>query len=166
MAAPVIAQYDPLWPERFDRLEALLGSAIGDDVISIDHIGSTAVPGLGAKDVIDVQVTVASLDRSDAWPNQIGPFHRRHGIMRDHVPAGESAGWGWEKRHWSSRDPAAHLHVRERGRPNQRYALLFRDFLRAVPCAARVYEQANGNCHRSVGTRTSTAGPRIRSAIW
>ena len=142
MAARVIAPYDPRWPVLFDELEALLRSAIGDEVISIDHVGSTAVPGLAAKDVIDIQVTVGSLDCSAAWPNQIGPFHRRHGVVQDHLPPGEAAGRGWEKRYWSSRDPAAHLHVREQGRPNQRYALLFRDFLRAEPRAARAYERA------------------------
>lgn len=134
--------YDPSWPERFLELEALVRATVGEHIVQLDHIGSTSVPGLAAKDVIDVQATVASLAATDSWPAEIGPLRRRHDINADHVPPGQVPGRGWQKRYWASRSPGAHLHVREQGRPNQRYALLFRDYLRSHPTAAAAYQQA------------------------
>ena len=142
MARLFLVEYDPTWPERFERLQAVLRSVIGDDALRIDHIGSTSVPGLASKDVIDIQVTVASLDVADGWPDPIGPFQRRPTTCEDHAPPGEVAGPLWQKRYWSAREPPAHLHVRQDGRPNQRYALLFRDYLRSDARAARSYEHA------------------------
>lgn len=135
MAAPILVDYDPRWPERFRQLEMGIRSVLGEDVLRVDHIGSTSVSALAAKDVIDIQVSVASLVVADGWPDQIGPFQRRRDIGNDHVPPGESPGADWTKHYWSSRDPAAHMHVRELGRSNQRYPLLFRDFLRAESLA-------------------------------
>ncbi len=62
---PVLVPYDPSWPEQARRIVARLNTACGHHAVRIDHIGSTAVPGLDAKDVIDIQVTVASLDAAD-----------------------------------------------------------------------------------------------------
>jgi len=59
----VIAPYDPQWPLEFQRLGDPLRTALGDLALRIDHIGSTAVPGLSAKDVIDVQITVSTLNK-------------------------------------------------------------------------------------------------------
>lgn len=143
VTAPIIANYDPRWPERFSDLAGLIRAEVDLDVVRLDHIGSTSVPGLGAKDVIDIQVTVHVLDVADGWPDRLGPFERRPDVSRDHVPPGCNPGpEDWMKRYWSSRLPPAHLHVREEGRANQRYALLFRDYLRARPSAALAYEQA------------------------
>jgi GrpB-like predicted nucleotidyltransferase (UPF0157 family) len=57
-----IVSYDPAWPQRFAELGADLRRALGDVALRIDHIGSTAVPGLAAKPIIDVQVSVASFE--------------------------------------------------------------------------------------------------------
>ena len=65
MATVVIVDYDPSWPDQFEQLAAALRRRLNDGVVSIDHIGSTAVPGLAAKDIIDLQVTVASLADAD-----------------------------------------------------------------------------------------------------
>jgi GrpB-like predicted nucleotidyltransferase (UPF0157 family) len=143
MAAVVIEDYDPTWPEQFERLAAGLRPHLGDGAVAIDHIGSTAVPGLGAKDVIDIQVTVADLARAD----QLAPAFERAGYRatpyrHDHRPAGgQSDPWRWEKRLWQSQPGArrVNVHVRVAGWPNQRYALLFRDYLRARPEAAAAY---------------------------
>src|SRR3982750_2205289 len=62
----VIVAYEHRWPQEFRRIAGSIREAVGTAALRVDHIGSTAVPGLGAKDVIDVQVTVAELDETDA----------------------------------------------------------------------------------------------------
>jgi len=62
-----IVAYDPAWPERFNELGGAMRGALGGVALRIDHIGSTAVPGLAAKPVVDVQISVASLDAVDAF---------------------------------------------------------------------------------------------------
>ena len=73
MSAPIAVDYDPEWPGLFRQLEALVLAIVGDDVVRLDHIGSTSVPGLAAKDVIDLQVSVPSLavsrQRGVTWQN-------------------------------------------------------------------------------------------------
>lgn len=64
-AAPELVAYDPSWPEQAQRILARLNTACGHRALRVDHIGSTAVPGLDAKDVIDIQVTVDSLATAD-----------------------------------------------------------------------------------------------------
>ncbi|HET7490046.1 MAG TPA: GrpB family protein [Acidimicrobiales bacterium] len=140
--APLVVDYDPAWPERYERLRAVVEEAVGGEALRIDHIGSTSVPGLAAKDIVDIQVTVAALEVADRWPDEIGPFRRRAHVIDDHVPPCDTPGPQWRKRYWVAADPAAHLHVRQNGWPNQRYALLFRDYLRADPAAAGAYGEA------------------------
>jgi GrpB-like predicted nucleotidyltransferase (UPF0157 family) len=144
----VIVPYDPRWPQAFDALASPIAAALGDLALRVDHIGSTSVPGLAAKDIIDVQVTVADLD-DDAIATRLATlgFTQHPTIGGDHVPPGLSAGEAdparWRKRYF--RAPAGmrpmHLHVRQAGLPNQRYPLLFRDYLRATPMAAGAYRQ-------------------------
>jgi len=62
MTMPTILPYQPTWPDEYHRIAARLRRGLGDLALRIDHIGSTAVPGLAAKDIIDIQVTVAALD--------------------------------------------------------------------------------------------------------
>lgn len=141
MAAPIIVPYDPRWPDRFAQLRTVIVDRLGSSALSVDHVGSTSVPGLAAKDVIDIQVSVRSLAEADTWPDGLGPFRRRDHTS-DHVPPKAAAGPDWQKRFWSSDEPRAHLHVREAGRANHRYALLFRDYLRGNDDAATAYERA------------------------
>lgn len=141
----VIVPYDPAWPAEFARAGAALRRALGDRALRIDHIGSTAVPGLAAKDIVDIQVTVAALD-----PEPIGAALAAigctpwPGIAGDHLPPGATADPAeWRKLYYTP-PPAwrpSHLHVRQAGRANQRYALLFRDYLRAAPATAEAYRQ-------------------------
>jgi GrpB-like predicted nucleotidyltransferase (UPF0157 family) len=140
-----IVPYDDRWPEEFRRIATPLRAALGELALRIDHIGSTAVPGLAAKDVIDVQVTVATLD-APAISSALAPlgYTPWEGIIGDHLPPGYDA----RPEDWSKlffRAPAGqrrtNLHVRQAGRANQRYALLFRDYLRAEPRAAGAYAQ-------------------------
>jgi GrpB-like predicted nucleotidyltransferase (UPF0157 family) len=104
------------------------------------HIGSTAVPGLSAKDVIDIQLTVGNLEQVD--PALIEKVGFRHIVgLVDHPPAGVLLeNIELRKLFFRGTGRATNLHVRERGRFNQRFALLCRDYLRARPAAARAYE--------------------------
>ena len=80
-----IAPYSEAWPKEFQRLAGSIRSALGGRALRIDHIGSTSVPGLAAKDRIDIQVTVAGLD--EANPLGAAGFEE-FVVRRDHRPAG------------------------------------------------------------------------------
>lgn len=135
----VISDYDPTWPGRFRQVAASLRTTVKADALRIDHIGSTSVPGLAAKDLIDIQITVSELAVADVWPDELLPGLRRVEDLIDHVPAGFSSDPAeWDKRYWSDAQDL-HVHVRADGRPNQRYPLLFRDYLRADSLAAASY---------------------------
>jgi GrpB-like predicted nucleotidyltransferase (UPF0157 family) len=106
-------------------------------VARVDHIGSTSVPGMTAKDIIDVQVIVRRLPDEQLEEGLLAAgFTRSPGDheLRDHVPdSWDGDPSAWDKRVF--RPPAGtrpgNVHVRISGRPNERYALLFRDFLTA-----------------------------------
>lgn len=68
-----IVDHDRGWAERFAETGAALRSTVGDDAVRIDHIGSTSVVGLAAKEVVDIQVTVARLADGDRWPDELLP---------------------------------------------------------------------------------------------
>jgi GrpB-like predicted nucleotidyltransferase (UPF0157 family) len=115
----VIAAYDPAWPARFEHERVTIAGALGATVIAIEHIGSTSVPGLAAKPIVDVLVTVADVDDEDAY-----------------LPALEQAGYGLrvrERGHRMFRTPRrdVHVHVWAATDPEVRRYLLFRDRLRA-----------------------------------
>ena len=141
----VIVDYDPAWPERASALIHTLARALGDTARRIDHIGSTSIPGMAAKDVLDIQVGVDDLDDAVAAfdePLRALGFTLRP-FDRDHVPAGCADDQSlWVKRFWSRRGSAdgdVNLHVRRVGSPNERLALLFRDWFRAHPSAIPAY---------------------------
>jgi GrpB-like predicted nucleotidyltransferase (UPF0157 family) len=141
----IIHDYNPDWILDFEKLRNRLFSTLGDLAISINHIGSTSVPGLGAKDIIDIQVTVHALDPKIARLMTAAGFTYREDITQDHVPAGENPeSHYWQKMYFtlpkSNDQRQAHIHIRVDGNPNQCYALLFRDYLRAHPNTARTLE--------------------------
>jgi GrpB-like predicted nucleotidyltransferase (UPF0157 family) len=140
-----IADHDPGWPAEFDRLAAALSDRLGATALRIDHVGSTAVPGLAAKNVIDVQVAVARLDRGSLEAALDGSGLRlMTGVDRDHLPAGApAAAVGWEKLLFAAGpgQRPANVHVRVLDAPNWRYALLFRDHLREHPATAAGYAE-------------------------
>jgi GrpB-like predicted nucleotidyltransferase (UPF0157 family) len=141
-----IVEPDPRWSEEFERIAAEIRDAVGPLAERIDHIGSTSVPGLAAKDVVDVQITVNGHEGIAATMDALGDagWDRRTDISTDHPVAGfPDEPLLWEKGYLDQRpgDRAIHVHVRVAGRPNQRYALLFRDYLRAHPLAAAAYAE-------------------------
>ena len=141
-----IVPYHPHWPAEFQRLAATVRAALGATALRIDHIGSTAIPGLAAKDIIDVQVTVPMLEPETAYTPalQAAGFVLRGGVTYDHRPPGDPAPEiAWAKRLFGAAPDQrlTNVHVRAFGHPNQRYALLFRDYLRAHPQAAAAYAE-------------------------
>ena len=129
------------WPADFETISGSLRDALGPLALRIDHIGSTSVPGLPAKDVIDVQVTVAALDRERLAPALARAGFVVQNIGNDHRPPGATGpDEDWRKLFFHARSGRpVNLHVRAAGRPNQRYPLLFRDYLRAHPDSAAAY---------------------------
>lgn len=130
-----LVPYDPTWPEQARRIVERLKTACGHRALRVDHIGSTAVPGMDAKDVIDVQVTVKSLEDADDLADTLTNtgYPRIQRITSD-VAHGEDPSL-WRKRIHASADPGrpAHIHIRVDGWPNQQFALLFPDWLKANP---------------------------------
>jgi dephospho-CoA kinase len=135
------------WPARAHRLVAKLEAALEPlaTVTDVQHIGSTAVPGLLAKDVIDLQVGVRRL--ADADSEELRQAMREAGYAespgntQDQPHPAGSDPEPWMKRFYGSCDPAniAHVHVREQGSAGWDLALLFRDWLRAVPAERDAY---------------------------
>jgi dephospho-CoA kinase len=141
LSHPTMSAPDATWPAQAARLLARVRHAVGDAAATLDHIGSTSVPGLVAKDVVDLQVGVASLEDADA-PDFVeamaaAGFVRQSGEWYDNGKHGTT----WPKRFHGSCDPGrvAHVHVREVGSPGWEWALLFRDWLRAEPDERAVY---------------------------
>ena len=141
----VLSLYNAAWPQRADALAAELRVALGPRALRVDHIGSTAVPGMDAKDVLDLQISVDDLNVAETDFNE--PLRRlgfeRRAYNNDHVPAGSNDNPSvWAKRYWMRRghnDGDVNLHVRVQGSPNERFALLFRDWMRTHPAAIAAY---------------------------
>ena len=139
-----IVPYRLVWRDEFEALGSLLRQTLGDLALRIDHIGSTSVPGLAAKDCIDIQITVQSLAPTVEEALRRAGYKRKEHITQDHIPPGNVTDVAeWTKWIFSSAAPerAMNVHVRLQGRANQRYPLLFRDYLRAHPAAAEAYAQ-------------------------
>lgn len=139
--APAVVPSDPSWPDQARRIVARLQTTCGHRAVRVDHIGSTAVPGLDAKDVIDVQVTVASLEVADELTEGLlaAGYPRVAAITADNPHSPDTA--LWHKRFHASADPGrpTHVHIRVDGWPNQRFALLCVDWLTANPGVQQDY---------------------------
>ena len=142
-----IAAPDPGWPAQADRLIARIRHALRPQLgaeADVSHIGSTAVPGLSAKNVIDLMLAVRTLDEADALAGVLASagLPRRLGEWVDNARG--VPGKTWPKRLHGSADPgqAVNLHVRVAGSPGWRFALLMRDHLRSVPAARDGYAAA------------------------
>lgn len=137
-----LSPYQSRWPAEFRDLGARLRHHLGSLALRIDHIGSTSVPGLAAKDIVDIQVTVEALLPA-VEEAILAAGYSRTMYLTDHVPpAGDPDPAQWQKWMFQGEgERPINLHVRIEGRANQRYALLFRDYLRANPLVSRAYGQ-------------------------
>jgi len=123
-----LVEPDAAWAARFERERARILAALGDRVLAIEHIGSTSVPGLAAKPVVDIDVAVADPEDEAAF-----------------VPDLEAAGYVLRVRdpgHRMLRTPEkdVHVHVFARGDEAMAHDLRFRDRLRASPEDRAAYE--------------------------
>lgn len=113
----VVVDYDASWPELFEEHRAKIAEALGPAAIRIEHVGSTAVPGLAAKPIIDIQLSVEDVQDEASY-----------------VPALEAAGYRLRVREAGHRMlrvfDEIHIHVCSEGSEWERRHLLFRDWLR------------------------------------
>lgn len=143
-----IVPYDPGWPGAFEAEAVRLRTALTTLALRIDHHGSTAIPGLSAKPIIDIQISVAALQPLSAYGARLEAIGYRHVPHPDdsfcpffHRP------FQWPHSH--------HVHVVERGGREERRTLAFRDYLRDHPDVAREYEDLK----RTVAARIVAADP-------
>lgn len=127
----VIVQYDPTWPTEFARLRDRAQAALGDVAVAIEHVGSTSVPGLPAKDLIDMVVVVESdEDVPEAIARLEAIGYRARGNLG--VEGREAFAWPeGEKRH--------HLYVSPTTSGELQAQIAFRDRLRSDPAVAADY---------------------------
>jgi GrpB-like predicted nucleotidyltransferase (UPF0157 family) len=126
-----LVDYDPGWPVLFQREAARVREALGDRVLRIEHVGSTSVPGLAAKPIIDIVLVVADTANEDAY-----------------VPALEASGYilrirepnFHEHRMFKGPDTNTNLHCYSNGCPEVEKMLVFRDWLRANNADRTLYE--------------------------
>ncbi len=144
-----IVESDPAWPTRYAQHEAAIRSALGPKVLEVNHVGSTSVPGLPAKGIIDIDLTVAEVDDEDAY-----------------VPALEAAGYGFRHRepYWhshrffSTEAPNwCNLHVWGPRCSEALRHLLLRDWLREHPDDCEGYAAAK----RAAAEATVAAGENV-----
>lgn len=155
MPSAVIVDYDPAWPAQAQRLLDEVRTAFASlpdaDHFVYEHIGSTAVPGLAAKPIVDLQVRMPSLpnlaDLTDILaPTPFIPAHGARpdspGVHRDAVRPGDNPDVAlYKKRLFHAPAEAAILHIRRTDSPFAAFVVEFRDWLRHHPDQARRYEQ-------------------------
>ena len=149
-----IAVYDSAWVDAFEAERDRIARALGPLARRIDHNGSTAVPGLDAKPVIDIQVSVDSLQPLAAFAEPLtalGYVHLPH-AADDLVCPFFYRPATWPHTH--------HIHVVQSGGEEERRTLAFRDYLREHADAAREY----ASLKRDLASRTDADDPAAREA--
>jgi len=131
----VIADYDPRWPRLYEEERRRILEVVGDIIVRIEHIGSTAVPDLGAKPTIDLMVAVNRLSDAEKCfePLQRIGYEYRH----------QGEAFFSERRFFRKGNPPKeqhyHLHMVELASDFWKRHLLFRDYLRTHPKVAHEY---------------------------
>ena len=128
----VLVEYDPAWPRLYEREEARIRGALGEAALQIEHAGSTSIPGLAAKPIVDIVLVVPDSADEPAY-----------------VPALEATGYvlriresdWYEHRALKGTEPRVNLHVFSPGCPEVERMLLFRDHLRRDARDRDLYER-------------------------
>lgn len=137
-----IVDANPNWRNEFIEAAQRIRTITGDAALRIDHIGSTSVPNLAAKDVIDIQITVESLEHQTVIDLLVSDGYRHIERIGHDLLVGFTSD-SPELKKFFMREPSGsritNIHIRESGRVNQIYPLLFRDYLRANPNVRDAY---------------------------
>jgi GrpB-like predicted nucleotidyltransferase (UPF0157 family) len=165
-------EYDPRWPALFEREEARIRSILGDRVVRLEHTGSTAVPGLAAKPIIDITMTVADvLDEPAYVPDLEAAGYRL--VIREHEPE-----W-YDHRVFKGPDTNINLHTFSAGCRELDRMVGFRDWLRIHDDDRALYEStkrdllkrewkfvqnyadAKGEVVEAIAARAGIGGPHL-----
>ncbi|MET9230497.1 dephospho-CoA kinase [Lentzea sp. NPDC003310] len=135
-SSPIVVPYDERWPAQARRLARRISLAAGGR--HVEHIGSTAVPGLAAKDVLDFQLAVEDMEAADDLREALAQAGFPYVGPYEDTPHGEGV---WDKRLHAGADPGrrVNLHLRVEGAANWRWAADFRDWLRHDVAAREEY---------------------------
>jgi GrpB-like predicted nucleotidyltransferase (UPF0157 family) len=128
-----LLDYDPAWPQKFEAHARRIAGALGDSALRIEHVGSTSVPGLAAKPIIDILVVVPNSADESAYLSQLEAAGY---ILRVREPD-----WN-EHRMFRTLGQDVHIHVYSADCPEIRRVMVFRDRLRRNRADRRRYEQA------------------------
>ncbi len=131
-----LGAYDPRWPLMFEEERDRLFALFPDDFMAIEHIGSTAVPGLSAKPIIDMLAGVEALSRADLLMEPLR--HSMYTTSAEFNATLENRRWLMR---WADGRRTHHLHIVEYLGPEWSERLAFRDMLRSDPGLAVRYEQ-------------------------
>src|SRR5579863_240063 len=132
MQSVVMAEYDPEWPARFEKLRERIAAALGPMALQIEHVGSTSVPRMCAQPIVDLDVVVRREDVPAAIAAVEALGYRHEGNL------------GVEEREafrWTAEFPEHHLYVCPEGSPAFERHVLVRDYLRKHPEMARAYAE-------------------------
>ena len=159
----LISPYDPAWPARYEAERARVAAALGDLATVIHHVGSTAVPGLAAKPVIDLMVATPDLRPGAVYAPLLAPLGY---AFHDHPE-------NTDRRYFAKGTPHTyHLHIVEAGSPALDVHLRFRDALRARPDLCQTYARTKRELaarypdDRAAYTEAKTACVRKILAAW
>ena len=133
LGGPVtLVDYDPEWPALFEREAARIRAVLGDRARLVEHAGSTSVPGLAAKPILDIVLAVAD---SSYEADYLPPMEAAGYVLRIREPE-----W-FQHRLFRGTDPAANIHVFTEGAEEIRRMLAFRDWLRSHEDDRLLYER-------------------------
>lgn len=142
MSGVTVVPHDPDWARAFAAEAAAIEAAVGAPHITLHHIGSTAVPGILAKPVIDLLGEVASLTALDAASEKL------EALGYEALGANGIEGRRYFRKRGPDGERTHHLHVFETGSPHVARHLAFRDYLRAKPEVARAYSDLKAQLTR------------------
>jgi GrpB-like predicted nucleotidyltransferase (UPF0157 family) len=125
-----VVDYDPTWPDEFERLKSRVEAVLGDELVRVEHVGSTAVPGLAAKPVVDLYAVVGDMDRATEMLTMVG-----------YVGEGELGVPGRRGFAWPPAETRHHLYVCLPGDEGLAAVVRFRDYMRANEDKALEYAE-------------------------
>jgi len=164
LTAPVvIVNYNPQWPTFYESETKLIREVLGGRILAIEHIGSTAVPNLGGKNIVDIMVGVNGLEEAKQCLEPLKSI----GYI-EVIPQVDSADWYYclEK---SQQTLGCHLHLVRFGSEHWKKHVIFRDFLRKNPKVAQEYYALKKELAAKYGTNrlgyTEAKTAFIESAI-